>query len=105
MTKKQAPTHLNADTRRWWASVVETYQLDPHHLKLLSLCGESWDRCEQARKAIRKHGLVFTDRLGTPRARPEVAIERDARLAFVRCLRELDLDIEPPKAAGRPPGR
>ena len=30
------------------------------------------------------------------RARPEIAIERDSRIGFLRGLRELDLQVEPP---------
>ena len=36
-------------------------------------------------------------------ARPEVAIERDSRLAFARMLRELALDVESPQEFARPP--
>ncbi|MEJ7714176.1 MAG: hypothetical protein WKF40_00095 [Thermoleophilaceae bacterium] len=45
--------------------------------------------------ALAQHGTTYTDRFGQPRARPEVNIERDARIAFARLLRELDLDGEP----------
>jgi phage terminase small subunit len=75
--------------------VVQTYELEPHHLKLLLAACEAWDRREEARKALRKHGLTYIDRFGQPRARPEVAIERDSRIAFARLLRELDLEGEP----------
>jgi hypothetical protein len=95
---------LQPATRKWFASVVGQYELADHHLRLLQLAGEAWDRGEAARLAIAEHGLTFTDRFDCPRARPEVAIERDARLAFARLLRELDLDVEPPAAPSRPPG-
>ena len=49
-----------------------------------------------------KHGLTFDGFHGEPKARPEVAIERDSRLSFARLLRELGLDIEPPVAESRP---
>jgi phage terminase small subunit len=103
MTK--APTHLQPDTRKWWLSVVSEFQLEDHHVRLLTLAGEAWDRCSQARKLLKKHGLTYKDRFGQPSSRPEVSIERDSRTAFARLLRELDLDGEPPKATGRPPGR
>ena len=74
--------------------VLAEYELQPHHVRLLSLAAEAWDRAQQARTALAEHGTTYLDRFGTPRARPEVAIERDSRLAFARILREVDLDGE-----------
>jgi hypothetical protein len=68
--------------------------LEPHHRRLLSLAAGAWDRAEEARAALAEHGTTYTDRFGQPRARPEVAIERDSRVGFARLLRELDLDGE-----------
>jgi P27 family predicted phage terminase small subunit len=96
------PAHLTLPTRRWWAQVVATYALEDHHVKILTAAAESWDRMVAAREAIDQHGLTYADRYGNPRARPEVAIERDARIGFVRCLRELALDVDAP-GESRPP--
>jgi P27 family predicted phage terminase small subunit len=96
------PKHLRAATRRWWANVVEGWDLDEHHVRLLTAAGEAWDRAQQAREALAEHGVVFVDRFGQPHARPEVAMERDSRIAFARLLRELALDVEEP-GDGRPP--
>lgn len=99
----RAPQHLQKATRAWWKSVAEDYFLEPHHIRLLTLAAEAWDRTEEARKAVEKYGLTYIDRFDQPRARPEVSIERDSRLAFARLLRELDLDVDPPASASRPP--
>lgn len=98
----QPPKHLKKSTREWFASVVSDYQLEPHHIRLLTLAGEAWDRSVQAREALAEHGLTFEDRFGRPIARPEVAIERDSRVAFARLVRELALDVDAPDAP-RPP--
>jgi P27 family predicted phage terminase small subunit len=90
------PTHLRATTSQWWAQVVAEYDLEPHHIRLLSKASEAFDRSEQAREALLKHGLTYDDRFGSPHARPEVAIERDSRIAFARLIRELGLDVAPP---------
>ena len=60
-------------------------------MRLLTLACEAWDRAVQARVALEEHGLVFTDRFGSPRPRPELAVERDSRIAFARLVRELNL--------------
>jgi phage terminase small subunit len=98
-----APEHLRADTRQWWRTVADEYALESHHLRLLTLAAEAWDRGVEAREAIARHGTVYVDRFDQPRARPEVAIERDSRIAFARLVRELALDLDPPDEAGRPP--
>jgi phage terminase small subunit len=102
ITKPKPPAHLRAETRKWFAAIVDDFDLESHHLKLLTLAAEAWDRVQQAREALDKHGLTFIDRYGSLRARPEAAIESQSRIAFARLLRELSLDVEPPPES-RPP--
>ncbi len=98
----QPPGHLAPATRKWWLSVAGGWDLEEHHRRLLTLAAEAWDRTVMAREALAECGLTYEDRFGQPRARPEVAIERDGRLAFARLVRELALDeIDPPQS--RPP--
>ncbi|WP_340672509.1 P27 family phage terminase small subunit [Bradyrhizobium ottawaense] len=99
---KAPPSHLRAETAVWFSSVQEEFELDSHHERLLTKACEAWDRSEEAREAIAEYGMTFEDRFGAPRARPEVAIERDSRLAFARLVRELGLDVAPP-VESRPP--
>jgi phage terminase small subunit len=96
------PAHLRPATARWWCSVVTDYELEPHHVRLLSLAGEAWDRGQQAREVIAKEGLTYLDFRKQPKARPEISIERDSRLSFARLVRELGLDVADPDQA-RPP--
>ncbi len=88
------PGHLRPATGAWWVETADAFELEEHHLRLLTLAGTAWDRCEQAREALAEHGLVYVDRFDTPRCRPEVAIERDARIAFARLMRDLNLEAE-----------
>jgi hypothetical protein len=69
---------------------------EPHSLRVLTLACEALDRCEDARKPLAQHGTTYIDRFGSPRARPEVAIERDSRIAAMRAFRELSLDADAP---------
>ncbi len=98
----EAPSHLAEPTRKWWVSVVESWDMEDHHRRILTLASEAWDRSCQAREALAEHGMTYIDRFDQPRARPEIAIERDSRLAFARLLRELCLDDTEPEPA-RPP--
>jgi phage terminase small subunit len=95
-TAEKPPKHLRKATADWWAEVLSDYDLDSHHIRLLTKACEAFDRSEQAREALLTHGLTFEDRFGAPHARPECAIERDSRLAFARRVREIKLDVSPP---------
>ena len=103
MKKPKAPDHLKTETREWWASVVEDYELEPHHLRLLTLAAESWDRCCQARATLDADGLTFIDDRKNIRPHPLISVEKDSRIAFARMIRELDLDVQPPPTRARPP--
>src|SRR5690606_23269726 len=87
-----------------WRQLLDEYDLAAHELKLLRLALEAYDRCNQARRALRRHGLTFEDRFGRPVPRPEVKIEADSRAAFARLMAQLGLPDpeEPEPAYGRP---
>jgi len=97
-----APAYLEPGTRAWWQSVADRWQLEQHHIRLLTLAAESWDRGQQAREQILRDGPTTGTKEGGLRCHPSVKIESDCRLAFARLIRELDLDLEPPVAASRP---
>ena len=90
-TTIKAAAWLRPETKKWWEGVNAEYALEPHHIKLLTLAAESWDRATLAREAIAEHGLTYTDRFSSPRKRPEVSIAESATIAFARLCRELDL--------------
>jgi P27 family predicted phage terminase small subunit len=92
----QAPSHLSPSARQWWETTVQDYVLQEHHLRLLQLACEAWDEAQKARAQLEREGLTVPGREGGVRPHPCVAIERDARLAVARLVRELDLDTEPP---------
>ncbi len=99
-----APRWLRASTRKWFADVCDRWLLEEHHVRLLLLACQSWDRCAQAREAIAKDGLTLATGAGGHKLNPAVRVEQESMIAFTRILRELDLDIgEPPSAAKRPP--
>jgi len=100
-TRQKPPKHLRKTTQLWFKSVVSDYELEPHHLKLLTLAAEAWDQAQTAREVLDEQGQTFVDRFGQPKERPEVGILNAARIAVARLLRELALDAEPP-ADSRP---
>ncbi len=98
-----SPAHLAPETAQWWRSVLADYELEAHHVRLLHLACEAWDRGQQARELLERDGLTVTTADGGMKAHPAVAIERDARLAIARLVRELDLDAGAPSERSRPP--
>ena len=90
-------------TRRWWAQVVADFALESHHLRLLTLAAEAWDRCVQARETLHTEGTFYRNSANEPRLHPAAGVERDSRIAFARMIREMGLDGAP-EPDPRPPG-
>lgn len=83
---------------------MRDYQLEPHHLRLLQIAAEAWDRGQRARVELEEHGgVTFKDGKGVIRSHPAVSIQRDAAVLFARVMRELDLDGGAVAEAPRPP--
>lgn len=92
------PEHLQPDAAEFWRQVQHDYGIvDPPGLALLTSACELLDRAAEARRAIEQEGVTYTDRFGAPRTRPEVAVERNAVIAFGRTLKVLGLDLQPPQ--------
>ena len=92
----KAPAHLRLDTRAWWESVNQSYDLEEHHLRLLTMAADAWDRACQAREILERDGIVIGGREAAVRPHPCIAIERDSRIAFARLVAQLNLDAESP---------
>ncbi|MER9762415.1 P27 family phage terminase small subunit [Mesorhizobium sp. M0138] len=87
------PSHISLKSKKFMAKLLKDNDFDPHHFEILCRVGEAMDRADQAREVVSAEGLTVTDRYGTPKAHPAVNIERDARYAVLRGLRELGLDV------------
>ena len=102
MTKQlRAPSHLATSSRIWWRSVIQNWHLEPHHVKLLTLAAESFDRAAECRRIIKRDGLMSQDRYGQPRLHPAADEERRAKALFASLLKQLALDADPEGAEER----
>lgn len=99
--KPSAPGHLSPRARTFWRKIASEYVLESHQLELLRRVCEAMDTADQARSLLAAEGLTTSDRYDQLKAHPAVNIERDARLAIARLLRELNLAAEEP-ADSRP---
>lgn len=103
-TLPEPARHLSTEARALWRTLYREHEFEAHEEKTLRLALEALDRASTARRAVRRLGLVYLDRFGQPHARPEVAIERDPRLAYVKLMDALGLEPEEPPAQLRARG-
>ena len=101
--KTPKPKLKSAASKYLWESVSENYDLEDHHLALLSGACVSLDRAEAAAAILDREGLTVETAHGC-KAHPCCNIERDARNLFAKYLRQLGLDVEEiTRGPGRPP--
>lgn len=101
--ENRLPSDLSPSAQTWGVRVLREFAVDDAAgLLLLGEALRAWDRAREAGEAIQRDGAIFKDRFEQLRAHPAVAIERDARASMLAAFRALHLDVEPPKANGRP---
>jgi phage terminase small subunit len=99
----KAPAWLRPETKKWFLSVLDDYDLEESDIKLLTLASEAFDRATLARETIAEQGFYFTDRWGAPRKHPAVSVLEASTIAFARLVRELSIgDSEPPSESRVP---
>jgi len=107
-SRPKAPAHLSAAAKKWWSKLISEYEFEtPDSVMTLECVMECFDRATAAREMVEKDGAVLNDRFGQLKAHPATVIERDARMAMLRALKALGLDVVQPGTLpiGRPPGR
>ena len=99
------PAGLSDESRKWFKKIATEYQIDDSGgLLLLGTLCETIDRLRKAQAIIEAEGETIIDRFGQVKAHPLLAIENNARIGLLACIRQLNLDLEPLKAIGRPGG-
>lgn len=100
------PKGLSTEARRWWREIRTEYEIrDSAGLLLLQTAAEQFDRMRIEEATVAKEGSVVRDRFGQPKQHPAVLNAREARAALLKCLKALNLDLEPIRdRIGRPGG-
>ena len=85
------PEDFGPAGRRLWGAVTETFILDPHQLATLESAARELDRAHAAERALATAGEYVTDRYGSPKQHPAIAVARSSRLAAARLVEALGL--------------
>jgi P27 family predicted phage terminase small subunit len=101
----KAPEELSKNSKQFFKSILKEYELEAHHIEILTQACHALDRLQEAQKSIQKHGSYYLDRFKKPKILPAVEVEAKYMVIFKNLIRELGLDLEPPKEPGRPPGQ
>ena len=89
-------------SKGFWRVVTKGWELEPHHIRLLQIACESWDRAIEARETVTGSKPYFTDRNLNIKAHPGIAVEQTARKQFIAALREIGLDVKAPDSPRAP---
>ena len=99
---------FSAEAKKWRRDLMASYEIekgDAAAQVLIMTVMESFDEMRAAQRLVEQHGQLIADRFQQLKVNPAVLVLRDSRLSMMRALRLLNLDVEPPRPIGRPPGR
>ena len=101
--KPKPPAHLSDAAKKWWRKITAEFLFDtPDSVMVLELVMECFDRQRAARELVDKEGPIILDRFGQKKQHPATIVERDAKMAMLRALRQLGLDVIAPGQIAKP---
>jgi len=99
----KAPEEISDNAKEFFKSILKEFELEPHHIEILTQACHALDRLHEAQRAIKENGSYYLDRFNKPKVTPQIEVEAKYMVIFKNLIRELGLDLEPPKEPGRPP--
>ncbi|MGZ5863275.1 MAG: P27 family phage terminase small subunit [Methyloceanibacter sp.] len=88
------PEHLGAPERELWRSVFRDFELaSGAAIAVLAVGLEAHQRARECRERVAVEGMTTVGRDGQPRVHPLLAVERDARQAFLSAFRAMGLEL------------
>ena len=107
MTKKgiKPPKTLSKEGTKLWNNILSQVPFyDFGGLAVLESVCESYGSMKQYKRIVDKFGVMLKDRFGQPKLNPAVIAERDARSAFLKGMKALNLDFDAVQPPGKKPG-
>ena len=86
----EPPHTFSSEGRDLWFALLDEYDLDGLGVERLIVACEAFDRYQAARQLLDREGIVIRDRFGQQQPHPAIAIERSARAAYLRALRDVE---------------
>ena len=105
--KVEAPrlTSFEIEAAEFWDGVAREYGIeDRGGLGIIRMGREALVNLWWAEILVRNEGMCVTDRFGQKKGHPLLPVMRDSRAQVLACLKMLNLDLEPLRDLGRPPG-
>jgi len=97
---------LSKEATKLKNGILKEYDItDKAGVAILKTAIEAFELMHSATAEIDKDGLTVKGDRGQVKAHPLLSVIRDSRAAFLAGLKALQLDLEPIKGIGRPPGR
>jgi P27 family predicted phage terminase small subunit len=100
--RPKPPSKLSEEAGTWWKKIVEEFEVDdPAGFLLLGSALEAFDDMRKAQAILDRDGLTIADRWGQQKQHPASLTLRDSRNLMLRCLKQLNLDVQPGSPLGK----
>jgi len=89
----EPPPHFGEAEQCIWRDIFSDYEFSTKTAIAVLTTAEAHQRARECREAILREGMTVVGRDGQAKVHPLLAVERDARQAFLSAVRTLGLEL------------